>query len=310
MRTRKIGRLDVTVVGLGCNNFGMRVDESATARVVDAAIDAGINLFDTADIYGGTKSEEYLGRALAGTKRDRVVLATKFGAPVSDELKGAAPAYVRTAAEACLRRLGTDRIDLLQLHVPDPSTPIGDTLTALDELVREGKVREIGCSNFGADLMSEAEAAADARGVGRFVSVQNHLNLLNRDPALGAAGVHGLAYLPFFPLASGMLTGKYRRNEAPPEGTRLAGFPEIRRGQVMSDATFDTVEALATFAADRGHTLVELAFQWLLAQGPVASVIAGATSPEQVAANAAAGTADWSLRAADLAEIDRITGAA
>jgi aryl-alcohol dehydrogenase-like predicted oxidoreductase len=299
MRTRRIGSLEVSVVGLGCNNFGPRVDETGTRAVVDAALDAGITLLDTADIYGGTDSETFLGRVLEG-RRDRVVLATKFGMRREPHVAGgASPAYVRASVEASLRRLRTDRIDLYQLHEPRPETPIADTLGALDELVREGKVREIGCSNFSAAQLVEARDAAPGA---RFACVQNELNLLDRadeHDGLAEAARQGLAYLPYFPLASGLLTGKYRRGEPPPPGTRLATwFDPEERAEAMAPEVFDRIEALADFAEARGHTLLELAFAWLLAQTPVASVIAGATTPAQVAANAAAG--EWELAPADL----------
>jgi aryl-alcohol dehydrogenase-like predicted oxidoreductase len=303
MDTRRIGSLEVSVVGLGCNNFGRRLDEAGSRAVVDAALDAGITFLDTADVYGDTRSEEYLGRILEG-RRDRVVLATKFGSRIDDARPGgASPGYVRRAAEDSLRRLRTDRIDLYQLHEPDRATPIADTLGALDELVREGKVREIGCSNFTAEQLREAAAAA-APGAASFVSVQNELNLLDRADEQGAlpeAERLGLSYIPYFPLASGLLTGKYRRGEPPPEGTRIAGWAADRRAETLTDATFDRIDALTRFAEDRGHTLLELAFAWLLAQRPIASVIAGATRPEQVAANAAA--AGWHLGQDDLASL-------
>ena len=278
------------MVGLGCNNFGMRVDLDGTRAVVDAALEAGVTLFDTADIYGGTKSEEFLGRILQG-RRDRVVLATKFGMEVAPDKKGAAPAYVHEAVRDSLSRLQTDHIDLYQLHQPDPSVPIGDTLAALDELVREGLVREIGCSNFSAEQLREAEAAVPD-GAARFVSVQNELSLLARDDerdGFVAALELGLAYIPYFPLASGVLTGKYTRGEAPPAGTRLAHYDER-----PSDEEFDLVDAYTTFASERDRTLLELAIGWLLSLNPpVASVIPGATKPEQIVTNAAAST--WRL---------------
>jgi aryl-alcohol dehydrogenase-like predicted oxidoreductase len=289
METRAIGSLQVSVVGLGCNNFGRRVDEEGTRRVVDAALDAGVTFLDTADIYGGTKSETFLGRVLAG-RRDRVVLATKFGMEVAPDKKGAAPAYVRRAAHDSLARLQTDHIDLYQLHEPDPAVPIADTLAVLDELVGEGRVREIGCSNFSAEQQREA-AKAVADGAARFVSVQNELSLLERgDLEDGLAGARelGLAYIPYFPLASGVLTGKYRRGEAPPDGTRLANY-----GERVSDEEFDRLDVLTRFAADRDRTLVELAIGWLASLAPVASVITGATKPEQIQANAA--SAGWRL---------------
>src|SRR5215212_2996014 len=222
MNTRRIGSLEVSVVGLGCNNFGRRLDIDATKAVVDAALDAGITFFDTADVYGGTKSEEYLGGAL-GRRREDIVLATKFGSAVDEQRKGARPEYVRRAAEDSLRRLGTDHIDLYQLHTPDPEVPIGETLGALDELVKAGKVREIGCSNFSAEQLREAEEAA-REGAARFVSVQNEYSLLHREPeqdVLPECERREIAFIPYFPLANGLLTGKYRRGQAAPAGSRL-----------------------------------------------------------------------------------------
>ena len=300
---RRIGSLEVSVVGLGCNNFGGRLDEAGTRRVVDAALDAGITLLDTADIYGSTRSEEFLGRILEG-RRDRVVLATKFGMRADAARPGGAdPAYIRRAVEESLQRLRTDRIDLYQLHQPDDATPIEDTLATLDELVAAGKVREIGCSNFSAKQLVAAQDAA-RRGGARFISVQNELNLLDRedlDDGLTGADELGMAYIPFFPLASGLLTGKYRRGEPLPDGTRIAGWGAERAGGVLTDAMFDRIEALTAFAEARGHSLLDLAFAWLLALRPVASVIAGATSSEQVHANVVAG--GWTLQADDLAEL-------
>jgi len=306
METRRIGSLEVSVVGLGCNNFGGRLDAEATASVVDAALDAGINFLDTADIYGRTKSEEYLGRAL-GRRRGEIVLATKFGMMVDERRHGARPEYVRQALDDSLRRLGTDYVDLYQLHRPDDTVPIADTLGALDDAVRAGKVREIGCSNFSVDQLREAEAEAEVRpGGARFVSVQNEYSLFHREPEEGVLAEcerQGIAFIPYFPLASGLLTGKYRRGEPPPEGTRLA---EGRFSSSLSDAKLTKVEALIAFAESRGHTLLELAFSWLLARPTVVSVIAGATRPEQARANAAA--AGWRLTAEDMAEVDRIMG--
>ena len=287
METRRIGSLEVSVVGLGCNNFGGRIGEPRTREVIDAALEAGITLFDTADNYGGTLSETFIGRALA----------TKFGgwsAGAGRETGGSA-ANVRASVEASLRRLDTDRIDLFQMHTPDAETPIAETLGALDQLVREGKVREIGCSNLTSAQLGEADAAV-SDGCARFASVQNELSLLEPgdvDDGIPEADRLGLAYLPYFPLASGLLTGKVRRGEPVPEGTRIAGWAADRRDASLTDATFDRLEALDAFARDRGHTLLELAFAWLLAQSPVASVIAGATSAEQVRANVAAG--EWRL---------------
>ncbi|AIE84089.1 aldo/keto reductase [Fimbriimonas ginsengisoli] len=299
MERRRIGSLEVSLVGLGCNNFGRRVDEAGTKRVVDAAIAAGVDFFDTADIYGGTKSEEFLGSVLKG-RRHQVVLATKFGMEVDPDRKGAHPVYIRQAAEDSLRRLQTDHIDLYQLHTPDPTVPIADTLGALDELVQAGKVREIGCSNFSVAQLREAEAAAGSGA--RFVSVQNEYSLFRRDPEEGVLAEcerQGLAFLPFFPLASGLLTGKYRKGHAIPEGTR------IQAGSAwLTEANLDKVEGLIRFAESKGHSLLELAFSWLASKPVIASVIAGATRPEQVDANSTA--ADWKLAPEELAEIDRI----
>jgi aryl-alcohol dehydrogenase-like predicted oxidoreductase len=283
------------------------LDEEATRAVVDAALDADVTFLDTADTYGGTRSEEFLGRILRG-RRDRVVLATKFGSdrPELGLEGGASPAYVRSAVEASLRRLQTDRIDLYQLHVPDDATPIEETLGALDELVRSGKVREIGCSNFDAALLARSDAVF-APGGARFASVQNELNLLDRRDAyaaLPAADRLGLAYIPHSPLASGLLTGKFRRDEAPPPGTRIAGQPAEWIERELTDETFDRIDALTSFAEARGHTLLELAFAWLLSLRPVASVIAGATTPAQVRANAAAGTSR--LDDTDVAELTQM----
>jgi aryl-alcohol dehydrogenase-like predicted oxidoreductase len=306
MELRSIGSLKVSAVGVGCNNFGMRMDEQRSADVVRAALDAGVNLFDTADVYGGTRSEEFLGRALAG-RRDDAIIATKFGWQIDEERKGAGAPYVRRAVEDSLRRLGTDRIDLYQLHLPDGSVPVTETLGALDELVRAGKVREIGASNFTDEMIDEAEAASRERDVARFVSVQNEYSLLRRLPERGlldACVRHGIAFLPYFPLASGLLTGKYRRDEPPPAGTRLANMPSERQQQSFTDKNFNRVEALEAWASERGHSLLELAISWLLARPAVASVIAGATKPEQVTANVAA--AGWTLTESDLREIDDV----
>ena len=303
METRRIGALEVSVVGLGCNNFGWRLDAGATAKVVDAALAAGINFLDTADIYGGTRSEEYLGQALKG-RRDRVVLATKFGMAVDEQRRGARPDYVRRAAEDSLRRLQTDRIDLYQLHQPDPDVPIADTLAALDGLVQAGKVREIGCSNFTAAQLREAHAAVRA-GAARFVSVQNEYSLLQREPeaeVLLECERLGLAFIPYFPLASGLLTGKYRRGQALPKGSRIEAGG--RFGDLLAERNLALVEEFALFAERHGHTLLELAVSWLLSRPAVASVIAGATSPKQVAMNASA--AAWRLNPAEMAEVDAI----
>src|SRR5436190_11983467 len=260
METRSIGKLDVSVVGLGCNNFGGRIDEAASRRVVDAALDAGITLFDTADIYGGTLSEEFLGRAL-GARRDDVVVATKFGA-----MDGAHPDVVRSACDASLARLGTDRIDLYQVHRPDDEVPIEDTLGAMAELVAAGKVLEIGCSNFDGPRADAAAAASKEKAIPRFVSLQNQLSLLDRrqqDDTIASCERHGMGILPYFPLASGMLTGKFQRGVPPPEGTRLSQLPEDRAARVFDDRAFDVVERLSAFAEEREHSLLELAMSWL-----------------------------------------------
>ena len=302
MEKRHIGSLEVSVVGLGCNNFGRRLDFDATKAVVDAALEAGITFFDTADTYDGTRSEEYLGRAL-GRRREDVVLATKFGSRIDEQRRGARPEYVRKAVEDSLLRLGTDRIDLYQLHTPDPSVPIEETLGALDELVKAGKVREIGCSNFSADRLREAEEAAH-EGAARFVSVQNEYSLLHREPegdVLPECERLGIAFIPYFPLANGLLTGKYRRGQDAPTGSRLNSG---RSERLLTERNLDIVERLIEFSQRQGHTILELAFSWLLARPAVASVIAGATSPEQARSNAAA--AGWKLTDEELAEITSV----
>ena len=311
MDMRKLGSLEVSLVGLGCNNFGMGIDEERSAAVVHAALDAGINFFDTADVYGGTRSEQYLGRALGG-RRDEVVIATKFVGPVDDDPShaGASARWVAEAVEGSLRRLGTDRIDLYQQHGPDPAVPIEETLTALDRLVRDGKVREIGNSNFSGEQIDEAESVSERDGIARFVSAQNHFNLLHREPlqdVVPACVRHGLGVLPYFPLGSGLLTGKYQRGAPAPEGTRLSQLPAERAARVMSDRNFDLVDELSAFATEREHTLLELAFAWLAAQPAMASIIAGATTPDQVAGNVAA--VDWRLSDTDLAQLDELLAA-
>lgn len=303
MQMRRIGSLDVSVVGLGCNNFGWRIDADASAVVVKAALDAGVNFFDTADVYGEGRSEEYLGRALAGRRREAVI-ATKFGSRMDERRYGARPEYIRQAVEDSLRRLRTDRIDLYQLHRPDPQTPIQDTLGALDELVRAGKVREIGCSNFTVSQLREADQAAARMGTARMVSVQNEYSLLQREPEAGVLAYcvqHGIAFLPYFPLANGLLTGKYRLGEPLPQGSR--GSDKFGP-HVFTERNLQIVESLTGFAEARGRTLLELAISWLATRPAVASVIAGAKSPEQIRANAAA--ASWQLSEADTVEIDRI----
>jgi len=306
MKTKTIGSLDVTVVGLGTNNFGFGMEPDAVGPVVDRAIEAGINFFDTADSY--LASEERLGQALKG-RRDRVLIATKFGSPMGEGKGGASATYVREAAERSLRKLDIDCIDLYQLHRPDQNTPIAETLGALGELVAEGKVREIGCSNFTAEMLREAEQAVKD-GAPKFVSVQNHYNLLQRgdeSEAIPECEKLGISYLPFFPLASGLLSGKYTRGQTPPEGTRMHRWGDRAQGS-LTDANFDIIDALSAWAKDHGHNVLELAIAWLAAKPFIGSVIAGATKPEQVTANVAAG--EWDLSPAEVAEVDALTEAA
>jgi aryl-alcohol dehydrogenase-like predicted oxidoreductase len=311
MVKRKLGSstLEVSVVGLGGNNFGGRIDFEATSRVVHRAIEIGINLIDTADSYGNKGgSEESLGRIL-GDKRKDIVLATKFGLPMDDagKLQGASRRYIMHAVEASLKRLNTQWIDLYQLHRPDPQTPIEETLRALDDLLRQGKVRFIGCSNLSAQQIAEAQATARQRGLSAFVSCQDEYSMLVRDverELVPTAKRLGLGLLPYFPLASGLLTGKYKRGATLPPGSRLS--KNARHAQrFASERNWRIVAELEAFAARRGHTLLELAFSWLLRDEVVASVIAGATDAQQVEQNVRA--AGWKLSAEDLAEIDRIT---
>ena len=291
MERRRIGSLSVSVVGIGCNNFGARLDARATAEVVRAALDEGVNFFDTADIYGATQSEVFLGQALRG-RRDEAVVATKFGMPIDDAHFGASPAYVREACEASLARLGTDHIDLYQLHYPDESVPIADTLGALAELVEAGKVRQIGCSNLSVAQLRVAREAAGEHPA--FVSIQNQYSLLarevERDGVLDACNELDLAFLPYYPLANGLLTGKVRPGEPIPEGTRLSLMAPERSVHWLSDAFQQKVATLLEYAASIDTPILSLAFSWLVSHPEVASVIAGASSPEQVRANAAAVT--------------------
>jgi aryl-alcohol dehydrogenase-like predicted oxidoreductase len=302
VRTRRLGTdgPEVSVVGLGCNNFGMRVDLEGTRAVVDAALDSGVTLFDTADIYGNKGgSETFLGEALAG-RRNGVVLATKFGGDMGDGTKArGSREYIRKAIEASLQRLRTDYVDLYQYHTPDRVTPFAETFGALDELVREGKVRHVGHSNLEAAEVDEVDALAREHGWARPVSAQNQYSLLRREAEeelLPACERLGLGFLPYFPLASGLLTGKYRRNEERPEGTRLSG-----RDEVFTEETFDRLEALEGYADERGVSILDVAVGGLLAEPAVSSVIAGATKPEQVRANVAA--AGWEPTRADLAAL-------
>jgi aryl-alcohol dehydrogenase-like predicted oxidoreductase len=296
MRTRLLGDggPEVPVVGLGTNNFGGRIDYEQSLAVIDAALDAGATLIDTADIYSQGTSEEFIGRALEG-RRGGVLIATKFGKPMDEtqEERRGSPDYIRWAVEGSLRRLRTDVIDLYQMHEPDPVTPIEETLGALDDLVREGKVRWIGSSNFSAQQIEAAEEVSRGAGFHRFVSVQNHYSLVERDQedeVLPVCERLGLGFLPYFPLASGLLTGKYRRGEAATEG-RLAG-------REIPEARWDRAAALQGYADERGVTLLEVAVGGLLAMPAVSCVIAGATRPEQVRANVAAGA--WEPSEADL----------
>ena len=305
MRTRRLGNdgPGVSVVGLGCNNFGGRVDLEGTREVVDAALDAGVTLLDTADIYGGKGgSESFLGEVLEG-RRDRVVFATKFGGDMGDgtEARGSR-GYIRKAIDASLQRLRTDYVDLYQYHTPDHTTPFAETFGALDELVREGKVRHIGHSNLSAEQVEEVDGLAREHGWSRPVSAQNRYSLLHRDPEddlLPVCARLGLGVLPYFPLASGLLTGKYKRGQPPPEGTRLSG-----RDEVFTDEAFDQLEVLEAYAEERGRSLLDVAIGGLLAQPAVASVISGATKPEQVRANAAAG--EWQPSDSDLAALNAL----
>ncbi len=305
--TRALGELQVSVVGLGCNNFGGRVDADGTRAVVDAALEHGVSFFDTADIYGGKGgSERLLGQALRG-RRDQVVLATKFGmdmgnAPGYPDAPRGSREYIEVAIQQSLERLDTDRVELYQYHQPDGVTPIAETLGALHELVQSGAVRCIGASNFSGAQLTEAAEVAEREGLTPFVSVQNRYSLLERGLEKDVTPVCerlGIAILPFYPLASGLLTGKYRRGEDAPEGTRLHG-----RRTVADEATFDQLDRLAHFAQQRGLEVVEVAIGALAAQSMVASVIAGATRPEQVKANASA--AEWTPTPEDLAELDEI----
>ena len=310
MEHRRIGQLQASVVGLGCNNFGRHLDVHATNRVVNAALDHGVNFFDTADVYYGVEgaSEPMLGQAL-GARRPDAIIATKFGKPHpqgDEDWGGASPRWVKTAVEDSLRRLGTDWIDLYQLHEPDPTVPIEETLGALNDLVEEGKVLEIGHSAFAPEQIREAEETAEKLGTARFVSMQCEWNLLTRDAEkalVPAAREAGISILPFFPLSSGLLTGKYRPGVAPDHSWRLGKIPN--RARFLNQERLKVAMELEAFAQDRGHTLLELAFSWLAASHCVASVIAGATNPDQIASNAAA--CNWQLSPDELSQVDAIT---
>jgi aryl-alcohol dehydrogenase-like predicted oxidoreductase len=306
-RTLGTSGLLVSAVGLGCNNFGIRCDLEQTRAVVNKALDLGITLFDTADSYGRRGGSETLLGQVLGSRRKEVVLATKFGSAMDDEgtLKGASRRYIMTAVEASLRRLQTDWIDLYQLHHPDPAVPIEETLRALDDLIRQGKVRHIGSSNFSGRQLIEADETARRADLHRFVSAQNEYSILRRaaeQDAIPAMIACGVGLLPYFPLASGLLTGKYRREDIPP-GTRLA-TPRPHESAFLAAANWTLIEALDRYCRERGRSLLELAVSWLLSTPVVAGVIAGATKPEQLEANASA--ARWRLTADELSDIERL----
>jgi aryl-alcohol dehydrogenase-like predicted oxidoreductase len=305
--TRSLGGvLQVTVVGIGCNNFGRRLDAVGTATVVHAALDAGVTFFDTADIYGDGKSEEMLGAALKG-RRESAVIATKFGHVSGGPERGGSRHWIRIAIEDSLRRLDTDWIDLYQLHSPDPETPIEETLETLTELVNEGKIRCAGSSNLSGRQIAEADGVARSRGLTRFVSAQNEYSLLDRsveDEVIPACEQFDIVMIPYSPLANGLLTGKHHRGQLPLPGTRLATAPGANASRWLTDHNFDIIESLERFALERDVTLLDVAIGGLAAQPQVASVIAGAMSAEQVQANARAGR--WRPTAADLEELDRI----
>jgi len=305
MDRRALGTLEISTVGVGCNNFGARLDQAGATRVVHAALEVGVNFFDTADVYGATESERFLGKAL-GARRAEAVVATKFGMPLDDKRFGASPTYVRRACEDSLARLGTDYLDLYQLHYPDATVPIADTLGALHELIAEGKVREIGCSNFSVEQLRAAQTAA---GDGpTFVSVQNQFSLLDRSPerdgVLAACDELELSFLPFYPLANGLLTGKFRPGEPIPEGTRLALMSPERSVHWLSEEFQQRVAALLEYAQRDKVPILTLAFSWLLDHPRVASVIAGASSAEQIRANVKAST---QLSDGQRRELDRLS---
>jgi aryl-alcohol dehydrogenase-like predicted oxidoreductase len=312
MEYRNLGAsgLQVSAVGLGCNNFGRRCDAAQTKAVVDKAIELGVTFFDTADIYGPRGlSEEYLGPALKEHRRN-VVLATKFAVPMGEGplWGGASRRYIFEAVDASLRRLDTDYVDLYQVHFPDVKTPIEETMRALDDVVRAGKARYIGCSNFASWQVVESQWVARSQHLSPFVSAQNQYNLLDRRierELAPACQKYGLGVLPYFPLANGFLTGKYRPGEAPPAGTRLAAMQGRGAEQTLSEANFETLGKLESFAQERGHAMLDLAIGWLASQPFVSSVIAGATKPEQIEQNVAAG--EWKLTSEEIAEVAKIT---
>ena len=310
MQFRRLGRsgLDVSVVGLGCNNFGGRADLDASRATVHKALDLGVTLFDTADMYSDRGGSEIALGKILGARRKDIVLASKFGMAMDDagRLKGASRRYILSAVEASLVRLQTDWLDLYQLHRPDPETPMDETLRALDDLVRQGKVRYIGCSNLPAWQVVDAQWRSRSDGLERFVSAQDEYSLLHREPEnelVPALTANGVGLLPYYPLASGLLTGKYKRG-AMPEGARLTKYKSMA-DRIVSERNWTIVEQLSAFCSQRGHTMLELAMSWLVAHPVVSSVIAGATKPEQVEQNVAAVT--WKLTADDLAEVARLT---
>jgi len=311
MEFRNLGRsgLRVSLVGLGCNNFGGRIDLDATRKVVHRALDAGITLFDTADSYGNRGGSETMLGEILGDRRKDIVLATKFSQPMNDAgtLKGASRGYIMTAVEASLRRLKTDWIDLYQQHLPDPMTPIDETLRALDDLTRQGKVRYIGCSNLPAWQVTEAVWTSRAHDLGAFASAQDEYSLLARDverELLPALNAHGLGLLPFYPLAGGLLTGKYKRGQPLPEKSRLT-YVKASADRFLTERNWAQLEQLDAFCAKRDRGLLDLAFGWLASRSPVSSIIAGATRPEQIDANIKA--VNWKLNQDELAELDGIT---
>ena len=311
MEFRNLGSsgLRVSLVGLGCNNFGMRLDLEQTRAVVDRAFDLGITLFDTADMYGGRGgSETQLGKIL-GHRRKDIVLASKFGMAMSDDGTkiGASRRYIMSAVEDSLRRLKTDWIDLYQLHQPDPLTPLDETMQALDDLVTQGKIRYIGCSNLPSWQVVESQWISKSMGLNRFVSCQDEYNILNRNveaELIPAMQKYGCGLLPYFPLASGLLTGKYKRTEMP-EGARLTDMPTFANRIYLTDENFDIVDNLNKFAHKTGHSILELAFGWMASRPTTASIIAGATKPEQIDANVAA--VNWVLSQSEIDEVDKIS---
>jgi aryl-alcohol dehydrogenase-like predicted oxidoreductase len=311
MELRQIGKSDlkVSVVGLGCNNFGGRLDLEGSRAVIDLALEKGVNFFDTADSYGTNGGSEItLGKVL-GARRKNIILATKFGWPLdaSGTKQGASRKYIMSAVEASLSRLNTDWIDLYQMHVADPSTPIEETLRALEDLVKQGKVRHIGCSNLKPEDISLAQSTAAKLGAPGFITCQDHYNLLARgieDKLIPELRRLGMALIPYAPLASGLLTGKFRRNAEMPKGSRVANSPKVAE-RYLNDATWQMIESLIAFSEKRGHTLFELAIAWIASRDPVCSVIAGAMSTQQLDANLAA--ISWRLTAEDIAEVDKIT---